>query len=83
MHREPFASNVIWAAGDDPAIGTRAGAFRNHRLYRYRDLPPAAWLALAHTESVGASCSAPIRTANKCWSLVNLTRAKHQQGAPL
>jgi KTSC domain-containing protein len=39
MQCEPFDSSVIRAAGDDPATGTREVAFRNHRIYRYLDVP--------------------------------------------
>jgi hypothetical protein len=82
MQHEPFASSVIRSAGADPASGTRAGACRTHRLYRYLDVPPADGMALADAAAAGASFAAPIRHADACEHLVNLAGATHQQATP-
>lgn len=83
MQREPFDSSVIRSAGYDPATCTREVEFRNHRIYRYLDVPPEEWMALEDAESAGAYFSAHIRNAYECWRLVNLARAKHHQASPL
>jgi hypothetical protein len=82
MPREPFDSSVIRSAGYDPATCTREVAFRNHRIVRYLDGPPAAWMALADAESAGVYCSAHIRTADACRRPVTCARATHQQATP-
>jgi hypothetical protein len=83
MPRAPFDASVIRSAGDDPATGSRAVAFRTHRLDRYLDGPPAAGMTLEDAESAGASFAVPRRTADACRHLLNLARATHQQAAPL
>ena len=52
--------------------------FRNHRVYRYVDVPPEDWMGLTDAESSGAYFSAHIRNDYECWRLVNLARAKHR-----
>lgn len=64
MPREPFDASVIQSAGDDRATSTRASAFRNHRIYRYLDVPPAEWMAWEDAESARSDCSAHTRNAH-------------------
>lgn len=78
MQREPFDSSVILAAGYDPGTCTLEVEFRNHRIYRYLDVPPEDWMALQSSDSPGAYFSAHIRNDYECWRLVNLARTKHQ-----
>ncbi len=83
MPHEPFDASVIRAGGYDPAIGPREVAFRTHRIYRYRDVPPAEGRALEDAEAAGASVSAPIRNAAEGGGRGNLARATPQQATPL
>jgi hypothetical protein len=83
MPRKLFDTNAIRSAGDDPAPGTHAGAFRTYRIDRYLDGSPAEWRAGEDAESARASFAAPIRNADAGWHLVTRARAPHQQAAPL
>ncbi len=83
MQHEPFDASVIRSAGYGPATCPREVAFRNPRIYRYRDVPPAEGIALAGAAAAGASVSAPIRNASEGGGRGNLARATPQQAAPL
>jgi len=77
MQREPFQSSTIFAAGYDPATSVLEIEFRNHRLYRYLDVPPAIYAGLRAASSAGAYFSAHIRNEYECWRQVNTAGAKH------
>ena len=78
MQREPFNSSTILTAGYDPANETLEIEFRNHRLYRYLDVPPAVWQGWRAAQSAGAYFTANIRNDYECWRQVNLAGIKHR-----
>ena len=46
MRRDPYNSSTIFSAGYDPATRVLEIEFRNHRLYRYLDVPPEVYAGL-------------------------------------
>ena len=78
MQRQPFDSSVILAADYDPATRTLEIEFRNHRIYRYLNVPPAAFAALRTADSAGHYFATEIRNDYECWRLVNRAHAKHR-----
>jgi KTSC domain-containing protein len=78
MQREPFNSSTILTAGYDPASRTLEIEFRNHRLYRYLDVPAPVWQGLQTAPSPGAYFTASIRNDYECWRQVNLAGVKHR-----
>ncbi len=78
MQREPFNSSTILTAGYDPASETLEIEFRNHRLYRYLDVPTEVWQGLRAAQSAGAYFTANIRNDYECWRQVNLAGIKHR-----
>ncbi|HMA35284.1 MAG TPA: KTSC domain-containing protein [Chloroflexia bacterium] len=78
MQREPFTSSTIRSAGYDPATQVLEIEFRNHRRYRYMEVPPEIFAGLRQAESPGAYFTAQIRNDYECWRLVNPARSKHQ-----
>ncbi len=82
MQRAPLESSVILAAGYEAGTHTLEVEFRNHRIYRYLDVPAEDYQALRAAESPGAYFSAHIRNIYECWRLVNAAHAKHHPPAP-
>ncbi len=69
---------MILTAGYDPATRTLEIEFRNHRIYRYLNVPPAAFAALRTANSAGHYFATEVRNDYECWRLVNRAHAKHR-----
>ena len=52
MRRDPYNSSTIFSAGYDPTRVLEI-EFRNHRLYRYLDVPPEVYAGLRAADSPG------------------------------
>jgi hypothetical protein len=79
MRRDPYNSSTIFSAGYDPATRVLEIEFRNHRLYRYMDVPPEVYAGLRAADSAGAYFTAHIRNDYECWRQVNAAHAKHRR----
>jgi hypothetical protein len=70
MQREPVESTSLRSVGYDSAVRTLEVEFRSGGIYRYLEVPPAAYRALRDDESLGRYFARNIRNTYECWKLV-------------